>query len=125
MNSNMEQFTQLRLSGQPEIFLARWIADFPDADTFVHGLVHSEEGLWGRFVGEPALDELAEKGREEPDPAERHALYRQAEEHLQREALAVPFFHEQVYRFARPEVEGLQVGFSRPVVAYEKLWTKR
>jgi hypothetical protein len=45
---------------------------------------------------------------------------------VQKDALVMPLFHEQVYRFARPEVEGLDITFSTPpVVAYEKLWVKR
>ena len=40
------------------------------------------------------------KGRAEADPSIRHALYRQAEEIIAREALLIPLFHEQIYRFA-------------------------
>ena len=36
----------------------------------------------------------------------------------------IPLFHEQVYRFARPEVEGLHVGFGQPIVLYENLSIK-
>jgi len=38
-----------------------------------------------------------------------------------REALLLPLFHEQAYRFARPAVEGLTVSFASPTVAYENL----
>ena len=38
--------------------------------------------------------------------------------------VGVPLFHEQIYRFARPEVEGLTVGFTSPSVPYENLWVK-
>jgi len=40
---------------------------------------------------------------------------------LVRDALLIPRFHEQAYRFARPEVEGLTVSFATPTVAYESL----
>lgn len=43
------------------------------------------------------------------------------EEILVRDALLLPLFHEQIYRFARPEVEGLSLGFASPAVAYEEL----
>ena len=33
----------------------------------------------------------------------------------------MPLFHEQAYRFARPQVEGLTVSFATPTVAYENL----
>jgi len=48
-------------------------------------------------------------------------MYREAEEILVRDALLIPLFHEQAYRFARPEVEGLTVSFATPTVAYENL----
>jgi hypothetical protein len=33
----------------------------------------------------------------------------------------MPLFHEQVYRFSRPEVDGLSVSYWQPTVSYEKL----
>ena len=44
---------------------------------------------------------------------------------MAREALLLPLFHEQVYRFVRPEIEGLQLGLSWPTIAYEKLSVRR
>jgi hypothetical protein len=44
---------------------------------------------------------------------------------IAREALLVTLFHEQVYRFVQPDVEGLSLGFSLPTVAYEKLSVRR
>ncbi|MFA6958958.1 MAG: hypothetical protein WC538_24055 [Thermoanaerobaculia bacterium] len=40
---------------------------------------------------------------------------------IAREALLMPLFHEQVYRFVRPEVEGLSLSFAAPEVSYEAL----
>jgi hypothetical protein len=59
------------------------------------------------------------------EPRDRHAIYRQVEEIVAREALLVPLFHEQSYRFGRPELEGLRVGFASPTVAYETLSLRR
>ena len=36
-------------------------------------------------------------------------------------ALLAPLFHEQIYRFARPEVDGMHLTYARPVVPYEEL----
>ena len=48
----------------------------------------------------------------------RHSIYRQVEEIIAREALLLPLFHDQVYCFARPEVEGLgSVSQGNPIVA--------
>ena len=48
-------------------------------------------------------------------------MYREVEDIVFRERLLHPLFHEQVYRFARPEVEGLTVSLSAPHVDYANL----
>lgn len=103
-----------------DLDIGRWIADFPDADTFLHAL-HSEEGTWGSFCGTPELDRLIERGRVETRPELRHEIYREAEQVIAKHALLLPLFHEQTYRFARPEVENFEVTFSLQTVPYEKL----
>ena len=37
----------------------------------------------------------------------------------------MPLFHDQVGCFARPEVEGLSMGLTNPIVAYENLSVRR
>ena len=42
-----------------------------------------------------------------------------------RDALVLPLFHPRNYRFARPEVEGLQMtSYTYPSIAYESLSVK-
>jgi ABC-type transport system substrate-binding protein/serine/threonine protein kinase len=125
LNDTMVSFQENRFAGLADLVLARWASDYPDADTFVHGLLHSREGNVGNFVGTEELDLLIEKGRSEIEPRARHAIYRQVEDRIAREAILVPLFHEQTYVFARPGVDGLSLGFSSPVVAYEKLSIRR
>ena len=69
-------------------------------------------------VVKAGIDRLIERGRAETDPESRHAVYRQIGQVLAREARLLPLFHEQVYRFARPEVDGLSVSYC---FAYEEL----
>ena len=88
-------------------------------------MLHSEEGVLGRYDGSAEIDELAERGRAEIEPRIRDSIYREVEEILARDALLLPLFYEQSYRFARPEVEGLSIGFAYPTVAYEDLWIRR
>jgi ABC-type oligopeptide transport system substrate-binding subunit len=102
------------------MIIGRWLADYPDTDTFFQCL----RIMW-EHVGSPDLDDLINRGRTEPDPAARHAIYRELEALLRRDAVLVPLFHEQVYRFARPELDGLTVSFTYPVVAYETLQIRR
>ena len=122
VNKTMSEFLQAGNSGSADVAVGRWIGDYPDADTFVHGMLHSQGGSIGRHCGSPELDRLIERGRIEMDARARHSIYREVEETIARDALLLPLFHEQVYRFARPEVEGLDgLNFSFPEVSYENL----
>ena len=106
-----------------DLFATRWVADYPDSDTFVH-LLHSSEGVDGRLCGDPEIDLLIHEGRRESDPDQRRRHYHEIEKKIRREALVIPLFHESVYRFARPELGGLRLGMRSPVVAYEELCWK-
>lgn len=109
-----------------DICLTRWIADYPDADTFIHGLLYSKGGFDGHLCGTPEMDALIERGRTETRPESRHDIYMEAEDLIARRALVLPLFHEQTYRFARPEVEDFELAFSTlQPVPYEKLWIRR
>jgi ABC-type transport system substrate-binding protein len=121
VNKTMTEFMDAQRLAPTEVCVGRWIGDYPDADTFAQGVLHSREGVLGRFCGTPAIDALCERGRGEIDPRARESIYREIEEIVARDALLVPLFHEQVYRFARPEVEGLALGFGQPLVLYENL----
>ena len=107
-----------------DVILTRWLADYPDADTFFYGLLHSEKGWEGKFCGGPELDSLIDGARRESDSKKRHSLFRQIEELLQQRALLLPLFHEQTYCFTRPEVEGLELSFFSPYIYWEKLWIR-
>ncbi len=124
VNKTMAEFMDAQRTAHTDLAIGRWIGDYPDADTFVQGTLHSRDGVYGRYCGTPAIDRLAERGRGEIDPRAREAIYREAEDVLAREALMIPLFHEQSYRFARPEVEGLSLGFGQPLVQYEALVVK-
>ena len=113
-------FREARLHGTADILVARWIADYPDADTFAY-LIHSHDGILGRVCGVPETDRLIALGRSESDPQARHSIYGQIEEIISREALLLPLFHEQVYRFARSDLHGLGLSYWLPTVAYENL----
>jgi ABC-type transport system substrate-binding protein len=116
-------FTKSADTPGADLALGGWTADYPDTDSFVWGLMHSRHGMLGQLCGHPAIDKLAERGRAEPDPRQRHAMYREVEEIIARENLLLPLFYLQVYRFARPEVKGLTLSYA-PEVAYENLRLK-
>jgi ABC-type oligopeptide transport system substrate-binding subunit len=120
VNKTLAEWLEGAAQASADLAVGRWSADYPDTDTFVH-ILHSQEGILGKLFNSPEVDRLVERGRTESAPALRHSLYRQVEELIAREALLLPLFHEQAYRFARPEVEGLSVSFGTPTVAYEDL----
>ena len=125
VNTTMKGFLDLLKRGDVDLGVGRWVADYPDADTFANGVLHSQEGFWGRMVGSQEIDELVERGRSEVNPDVRHSIYRELEDLIARDALLIPLFHEQVYHFVRPEVEGHSLGFALPTVAYENLSVRK
>jgi len=126
LNKTMAEYLELQRAGEGDLNVGRWNADYPDADNFIHTLLHSDSGYLGRFVATPEIDALAERGRAETDPRVRHSVYRRAEEIIAREALLLPLFHDQTYCFARPELEGLaSVRQGSPIADYENLSIRR
>ena len=117
---SVSEYLESWVRGSTDMIIGRWLADYPDTDTFFSGFRYA----WA-YIGSPEMDELINRGRTQTDPAIRHALYREIEDNLRRDTLLVPLFHEQVYRFARPELEGMSVSFTYPTVAYETLLLRR
>jgi peptide/nickel transport system substrate-binding protein/oligopeptide transport system substrate-binding protein len=120
INSNMEELLAELEQASADIFIGRWTADYPDSDTFLY-LLHTTSPFMGKVCCTEEIDRLAEKGRVESSPSVRHTLYREFEELLAREAILLPLFYEQSYRFARPEVDGLSLSVGAPTVDYANL----
>ncbi len=125
-NKTMVEYLKLSDAGETDMDVGRWTADYPDSDNFVYGVMHSSSGAFRNSLSTPEVDRLAEQARVETDPRVRHSLYRQVEEIIARDALLLPLFHDQVYCFARPELEGLTtIGQANAVIPYEDLWIRR
>jgi peptide/nickel transport system substrate-binding protein len=120
VNTSVGEFLEGLKEGSADLVIGRWGADYPDADTFAYTL-YSQGGSLGRFCGSAEVDRLLARGRAETTAPVRHATYREIEEIIAREALLLPLFHDQAYRFARPEIGGLVVSLGYPTVAYENL----
>ena len=126
VNKTMAEYIEMNRKAETDLSIGRWGADYPDADTFVYGVLHSTAGNMGRYVQRSDLDQLIEQARAETDPRVRHSLYRTIEELIAKDALLLPLFHDQVYAFARPEVGGFDmVGQTSPTIYYEELWIRR
>ncbi|MEP6922539.1 MAG: ABC transporter substrate-binding protein [bacterium] len=122
VNKTMGEWLEAVSEGSVDLVLGRWAADYPDADTFAN-ILATKEGLFGQLCGSTEVDRLIARGRSETSPATRHAIYRQIEEIIVRDRLLLPLFHEQTYRFARPEVEGLSLSYGAMTVDYSSLRT--
>ena len=116
------QVHRMTREGSVDLAMFRWVADYPDADAFAFALFHSEQGVLRGLCAGAEIDRLCEQGRRETDPALRHALYRQLEDLLRREARIIPLFHEPSYRFYHPRLRGLRFGMTLPEVRYEELY---
>ncbi|MCI0615565.1 ABC transporter substrate-binding protein [bacterium] len=121
----LEQVDLNHLGSEVDLFLTRWFGDYPDPDTFLHGLIHSKEGFHGAISGTPEMDQLIMKGRSETRPQLRHNIYQEAEQRLVKYAILLPLFHEQTYRFAASEIEDFELNLAIQNVPYEKLWMRR
>jgi len=120
VNKTMDEWVEAVTQGSVDFVLGRWGADFPDADSFAN-ILSAKQGLVGRLCGSAELDRLIVRGRSETSPPARHAIYRQIEDIIARENLLIPLFHEQTYRFVRPEIEGLSLSYGSIAVDYANL----
>jgi peptide/nickel transport system substrate-binding protein len=116
----MEEWLEAVSDGAVDLVLGRWVADFPDPDTFA-SILASKEGLLGPVCGLSEVDQLVTRGRTETSPAARHAVYRQIEDIIVRDRPLLPLFHEQAYRFARLELEGMSLTYDSLTLDYSNL----
>ena len=114
------ELTEAIAAAEHDVYASRWLADYPDADSFV-GFVHSLEGIWGPLCGEPEIDRAIERARRERDPGRRHVIYREIEKRLEDDVRVVALFHEQVIRIGAADTRGLRVRFSVPEVVWEEI----
>ena len=121
VGSTMPEFLELLQSGEADFLLGRWRAEYPDVDSFLHGLFHTKSGVLRRFFSSDVLDAAVARGRQESDPDERDAFYRQFLGTITRRAALVPLYYERQYRFALPNVAGLHLRLAQPMVSYEEL----
>ncbi len=90
-------------------FRGSWIADYPDAESYL-AMFYSKNASppnYTRF-NNATFDMLYEKSIAENDDATRYNLYRQMDKILVEEAPVVPLFYDEVVRFVRKGVTGLE-----------------
>ena len=85
-----EYYRRLR-EGRFDLVRVGWIADYPDADSFLYALCHSDaQRTFSLGYLNPELDALLEEARRTIDPDHRADLYRRARRLFHDEAPLVP-----------------------------------
>jgi oligopeptide transport system substrate-binding protein len=94
--------------GTAPFFRASWIADYPDAESFLT-CFYSKNGAPPNYTQfrNAEFDRLYEQALIEPDVVQRYALYRSMERILIEEAPVVFLFYDETAQFARQNVSGL------------------
>lgn len=100
---------ELMTKGDAAFFRASWIADYPDAESYL-SLFYSGNPAppnYTRF-NNAEFDSLYNLALNESNQARRFGLYREMDKLILREAPVVPLFYDEVVRFVRNDVKGLE-----------------
>ena len=99
-------------AGEHDLLFMGWAGDNGDPDNFLtpqFSCAALESGLNFARYCDPQLDRLISGGKTTSEQAIRSALYRQAQEIIQRQALWLPLAHPTAFALTRKEVEGYRV----------------
>lgn len=100
---------ELMTKGDAAFFRASWIADYPDGESYL-SLFYSGNPAppnYTRF-NNAVYDSLYLLSLNESDQARRFGLYREMDMLILEEAPVVPLFYDEVVRFVRKDVKGLE-----------------
>ncbi len=95
-------------NGQASFFRASWIADYPDAESFLTCFYSKNAAPpnYTRFQN-TAYDQLYEKSLLETNPARRYTYYHEMDKILVEESPVVFLFYDETAQFANRRVKGL------------------
>ncbi len=89
----------------PQMFRLGWSQDYPDADNFLRGVFRSDSPNNHTKWGNPEFDRLVDEAARETDPAKRKELYRQAEEILiEQDVAIIPLYWYTKVEITKPYV---------------------
>lgn len=114
-------FFRLLHEGSADLVLGRWLAEFPDPDSFAHGLFLPGSGLLSPFVNNPEIERLLTAARSEADALARRELYEEFEALLSREAIVLPLYHRPVWRCLRAGLSPVDLALIPPYIPWERL----
>lgn len=124
VNETYAEYEEAVGDGTVDVVAVGWNFDYPDADSIVHGAMHSSGRYGSRFVANAEIDRLCEYGRAETDPDARHATYREIEEVVARHAHVIPLYHARRWCFTRAGLDGVELNLFQPYLSYEKLFVR-
>lgn len=109
---NIQQIGMLRemaAKSQVPFFRADWIADYPDAESFLACFYSRNPAPpnYSRFSNK-RFDQLYERALGESDDSIRYGLYHQMDSIVVADAPVVPIYYDESTMFIRPWVEGLE-----------------
>jgi oligopeptide transport system substrate-binding protein len=105
INEELKGVEEARSTGNYDLLLSSWIADYEDPSAFLDIL---QSGNGDNFTGwsDPAYDALVSRADRMADPDARAVLYGQAERILAEQAPVIPLYHYTHVYLLRPEVKG-------------------
>jgi len=109
--------------GRPLFYSTGWYADYPDPDNFLYVVFHKLGGdpLQFKYHSEP-LDDLLDQARRSLDVEERVSLYQRAEDIVVEDAPGIFLYHSWGTVPHRPELMGMKLSITPPMVRPEHLW---
>lgn len=103
---------QMRAVGDLEFFRSSWIADYPDAESYLslfYSLNHTPNGPNYSYFTHQVYDSLYHSSMEIQDIEKRSHLYRQMDSIIVEEMATVPLFYDKAIRFIQPEIQGMKM----------------
>jgi ABC-type oligopeptide transport system substrate-binding subunit len=114
-----QNYTEAALKEQNQMTLYGWCADYPDPQNFLEVLFSTGSEFNVAGYSNPEFDRLVEQAGIEIDPAERIALYQQAEKLLLEDYGISPISHDVTDVLVRPRLQGYVLA---PIVDYYMPW---
>ncbi len=101
---------QRMVQGEAPFFRASWIADYPDAESYM-ALFYSKHGAPPNYTrySDPRADSLYRLAVATADERLRNRRYRAMDSLVMLSAPVVPLYYDEVYLFVQPGIRGLSV----------------
>lgn len=100
---------QMRVDEETAFFRSSWIADYPDAESYLN-LFYGKNGAppnYCRYQNKK-YDSLFEIAVTEINDSLRSRMYQELDSIIISQAVIVPLFYDEIYRFAKNNIEGIE-----------------